>query len=405
MTRMLLPCHPTFSPRGAAATALLAVLTLVASAGLVPAANAANATTKTAAHATPAKLGQSIVVLVNDEPITGYEIEQRQRFLGLQANIGEKAQANFKALLQRPETTDRLKAILNETIKANQTKTKDQIIAIFEERKKQFALSLQQQAVEGARSAVLPGLRNAAIEELIEERLKLQEAKRLNVIAEDEEVEKIVKSIAERNKVSVEQFAKNMASAGGDISTMRARFKATLSWNDVIRRRFGHQISITERDVDRAVSSTPGGPGEDQVDLAVQRITVPIGSGKLDQKGVARNLQQAEVARAKFTGCKSIAAVAAALPGAKFEDLGQRKPSTIPEPTRSLLVSAKDGEMLPPSVGQGGVELWAVCSRTVVKADEAKREAIQGDLRQKEFEVLAKKHLKDLRQDASIEWR
>jgi peptidyl-prolyl cis-trans isomerase SurA len=70
-----------------------------------------------------------------------------------------------------------------------------------------------------------------------------------------------------------------------------------------------------------------------------------------------------------------------------------------------MLLSAKDGEMLPASVGQGGVELWAVCSRTVVKADEAKREAVQGDLRQKEFEILAKKHLKDLRQDASIEWR
>ena len=39
--------------------------------------------------------GLSIAVLVNDEPITGYEIEQRQRIMGLGANIGEKAQASF----------------------------------------------------------------------------------------------------------------------------------------------------------------------------------------------------------------------------------------------------------------------------------------------------------------------
>jgi peptidyl-prolyl cis-trans isomerase SurA len=325
--------------------------------------------------------------------------------MGLQANIGEKVQANFKALLQRPETTEQLKAILNETIKANQSKTKEQIIAIFEERKKQFALQLQKQAVDSARSSVLPGLRKTAVEELIEERLKLQEAKRVNVVASDDDVEKLIKSIAERNKLTVDQFAKNMASMGGDIGAMRARFKATLSWNDVIRRKFGHQIAITERDIDRAVSAAPGGPGEDQVDINVQRITVPLGGAKIDQKNVAQRLQEAEAARTKFNGCKSTATVANALAGAKFEDLGARKPSTIPEPTRSMLLSAKDGEMLPASVGQGGVELWAVCSRTVVKADEAKREAVQGDLRQKEFEILAKKHLKDLRQDASIEWR
>jgi peptidyl-prolyl cis-trans isomerase SurA len=30
---------------------------------------------------------------------------------------------------------------------------------------------------------------------------------------------------------------------------------------------------------------------------------------------------------------------------------------------------------------------------------------VQAELRQKEFEVLARKHLKDLRQDAAIEYR
>ena len=48
------------------------------------------------AKASEAK-GLSIAVLVNDDPITGYEIEQRQRIMSLGANIGEKAQANFKA--------------------------------------------------------------------------------------------------------------------------------------------------------------------------------------------------------------------------------------------------------------------------------------------------------------------
>lgn len=346
--------------------------------------------------------GLSIAVLVNDEPITGYEIEQRQRIMGLGANIGEKAQATFKRMLSDPSTSEKLKAILGEVIKANPGKSREQVIAAFEERKKQFAMNLQKQAVEGARASVLPGLKKAALDELIEERLKLQEAKRLNVVASDEDVAKIVRSLAEKNKLNEAQFAQHLAGMGADIDGMRARFRTMLSWNDVIRRKFGHQIAITERDVDRIVSQGPA--GEDQTELQVQRLTLAIPE-KINQKLVAQRMSEAETVRGKFSGCKTMAPLAGSVSNAKFEDLGQRKPSTLTEPTKSLLLNAKDNEMIPPVVGPGGVELYAVCGRQLVKADESKRTAAQEELRQKEFELLAKRHLQNLRQDALIEYR
>jgi peptidyl-prolyl cis-trans isomerase SurA len=347
--------------------------------------------------------GQAIVALVNDEPITAYEVEQRQRFMGMSADIKDRVQDNFKRLIQNPQTTERLKEILNETINANKGKTKDQIVAIFEERKKQFALTLQKQAIENARATVLPGLKKQALEELIEERLKLQEAKRIGVNVTDDDADRMIKNIADRNKMTVEQFGNHLKGMGADINSMRGRFKASLAWQDVIRRKFGHQIAITEKDIDRVIANAPSG-GEDGVELQVQRILVPM-PGKIDQKLVAQRLGEAEAARKRFTDCKSGPAAAASVPGARFEDLGTRKPASIPEPTRSLLLNARDGEVLPPSVGDGGVELWAVCSRKTVKADEQKRNEAGDQLRQKEFELLAKRHLKDLRQDAHIEYR
>ena len=47
---------------------------------------------------------------------------------------------------------------------------------MFEARKKEFAMGLQKQALDGARAGALPKLRKDAQEELIEEKLKLQEA-------------------------------------------------------------------------------------------------------------------------------------------------------------------------------------------------------------------------------------
>ncbi len=346
--------------------------------------------------------GLAIAVLVNDEPITGYEIEQRQRMMGLGSNIGEKAQANFKRMLQDPSTNERLKAILGETIKANQGKTREQVIAIFEERKKQFAIGLQKQAVENARASVLPTLKKGALDELIEEKLKLQEAKKNNVVASDDDVARIVRSLAEKNKMTEAQFAQHLSGMGADIEVMRSRFRAMLSWNDVIRRKFGHQIAITERDVDRVVAQGPA--GEDKVELQVQRVTLTIPEA-INQKLVAGRMSEAEALRSKFTGCKTMAPLAGSVKNAKYDDLGQIKPSALTEPTKSLLLSAKDGDMIPPVVGPGGVELYAVCGRQVVKADESKRTAAQEELRQKEFEMLAKRHLQNLRQDALIEYR
>ena len=105
------------------------------------------------------------------------------------STVAEKAKANFQAIVKNPRTSERLKAILNETVKANEGKSRDAIIAIFEKRKKEFGMSLQKQAFESARASALPGMKKQALEELIDERLKLQEAKKQKVTIDDDDVQ------------------------------------------------------------------------------------------------------------------------------------------------------------------------------------------------------------------------
>jgi peptidyl-prolyl cis-trans isomerase SurA len=346
--------------------------------------------------------GQSIVVLVNDDPITAYQIDQRTRMMALGANVGDRAQQNFKNLIQQESTNQRLRQILQETIQANPGKSREQVLAIFEERKQQYAQSLQRQAMESAKASLLPGYRKEALDELIEERLKLQEAKRVSVTIEDSQVDDIIRGIAERNKMTLDQFGKHLKGMGTDIESMRSRFRANLAWSAVVRRRFSAQVSVSQSEIDRMVSSSSS-QGQDEVELQLHRITLPV-SGKIDQKVMARRLDEAEQLWRGFKGCNTTAALAKAQ-NAKFENLGARKPSSIPEPTRSLLLNAKDGEMVPPNMSSQGVELYAVCGRKTVKADDKIRDQVAQDLQQKEFEVLAKRHLRDLRQDAHIEYR
>ena len=86
----------------------------------------------------------------------------------------------------------------------------------------EFVESLQHQASRARRRA-LPTARKQALDELIDERLKLQEAKRLNVVAADDDVDRVISGMAERNKMTAQQFAEHMAKMGANISTMRER--------------------------------------------------------------------------------------------------------------------------------------------------------------------------------------
>jgi peptidyl-prolyl cis-trans isomerase SurA len=355
-------------------------------------------------QAVPSKAEQAIVVLVNDEPVTAYQIEQRARFLALNANLSEQAREHFQKLVKAESTNTQFRAMQEEIVRANQGKTREQLIALIQEKQKQFALGLQKQAVDSARASVLPRLRSNAKDELIEERLKLQQAKKLNIEVSDDEVRRMLKELADRNKMTYDQFAQHVKGLGVDISTMGERFRAQKAWRDVVMRRYGAQIAVTQRDVERALTSKASDTDEDTVELQVSKIV--LGLPNVDQVALTKRILEAEALRRRFSGCRSMAELAKSAPGARFEDLKFIRPSAVVEPTRTMLLSAKEGDVLPPTTGVNGVELYAVCGRRALAANnDIQRSKTQEDLQYKQLELLAQRYLRDIRQEAHIEFR
>ena len=357
--------------------------------------------TEGAGDGIPQRGSSTIVALVNDEPITGFAVEQRARFMALSTNIGDKVRARMQAIAQDPKTNERLKGILQETIAANPGKTREQVIAAFEARKKAFVISLQKQAVEGARAGVLPTVRKQALQELIEERLKMQEAKKLTIAVADADIDKVFKDMAQRNKMSPAEFTQHLAAQGADAGVIKSRLRASLAWREVVRKRYGHHINVSQREIE-SLAMKAGGEETQELKLGLITIATP---GNLDQRAMAARLAEANAMRASFNGCGSMAALAKGRDNAKFQDLGFKKATAIAEPTRSLLLSAKDNEMLPASLSAGTVELYAVCGRRALKVDEEKRQAAETQLTMQEFEKLAQRYMHDLRKDALIEMR
>jgi peptidyl-prolyl cis-trans isomerase SurA len=138
--------------------------------------------------------------------------------------------------------------------------------------------------------------------------------------------------------------------------------------------------------------------------LQIHRISLALG-GKIDQPALTKRYAEAEALRRRFAGCKSMAELAKSAPDTKFEDMKYLKPGTIAEPMRSMLLSAKDDDILPPVTTSAGVELYAVCGRKPIGGNEAQRAKALIELQTKELDVLARRHMRNLRQEANIEYK
>ena len=128
-------------------------------------------------------------------------------------------------------------------------------------------------------------------------------------------------------------------------------------------------------------------------------------SGRINQKIMVERFAEADRLRGRFKSCHNMQSLTVNVDNAKYENLGRKLASTFPEPVRSQLIQAKIGEMPPPNLSDKGIQLYAVCGRRKVSPNEKKRVAEKRKLQLQEFNILAERHLRDLKQDAFIETR
>lgn len=89
---------------------------------------------------------------------------------------------------------------------------------------------------------------------LIDEKLEMQEAKRLNVKVEDDELKKALRRIEEQNKLPPGGLDAFLAQRGIAKSTLVDQITSTLAWAKLVRRRYGQSIVVTDDEVNEALN-------------------------------------------------------------------------------------------------------------------------------------------------------
>lgn len=96
--------------------------------------------------------------------------------------------------------------------------------------------------------------RARAIERLIEDRLQVQEARRLGLRLGPEQMSDSMEEFAARADLSVDELLARMRRDGIERETFVAFIQAGTLWRELVQARFGPEVRITEAQIERAMS-------------------------------------------------------------------------------------------------------------------------------------------------------
>lgn len=114
-----------------------------------------------------------------------------------------------------------------------------------EDRAKLFALSTGQPISPD----VLARLRPQILRQLVDERLRIQEAQRRKVVIQDKQIAEAIHSIEERNNLPPGTLRQKLAADGISLRTLVDQIRTQLAWIQVIREQLGPQSVVTQAQV------------------------------------------------------------------------------------------------------------------------------------------------------------
>ncbi len=258
------------------------------------------------------------------------------------------------------------------------------------------------------RSTTAASVTRAAMEELVEERLKLQEAKRVGMTVSDAQVDGAFAGIAQRMKATPAQLAQGLAAQGISADTLKSRIRTQMVWQQLVMGRFSKEIAVSDSQIVDALSKKDGGKAVQDAatgttaEYNIQQVIFVVPAKGGDAAG---RLREVEALRSRVSGCSGLVDIVKPIKEALVKNLGKRTADELPENFRAELAKMEVGKLSKPNRSAIGYEMLIICDKREVAGDFSIRSKVEQDLRNQEGEVYSRRYLNDLRRIAVIEYK
>ncbi|MDI4238694.1 SurA N-terminal domain-containing protein [Bradyrhizobium sp. Arg237L] len=246
--------------------------------------------------------------------------------------------------------------------------------------------------------------RQDVIEELIDEKVKIKEAKKFGVDPSSSDIEQSYSAMSARMRISSEQLTKSLESQGIRADTLKSRIRADMVWTSLVRGRYKESLQVGEKDVAAAAQEGGEKTEVEAFEYKMQPIVLIVPRGSTPALIEARK-KEAEGLRERITSCDEANSYFKTIPNAAIRDTVTKTSGDIPPSIREVLDKTPIGHLTPPEITKQGVEMVVLCGRKTTMIDSPKKREIREKMYAQKYEAKSKSYLQEVRKAAMIEYR
>jgi peptidyl-prolyl cis-trans isomerase SurA len=138
---------------------------------------------------------------------------------------------------------------------------------------------------------ILKKMRAQILDQLINERIQIQEAKKKNITISSPEIDKAIQHIVDDNHISLDQLKEMLGRSNVQIGALRSQIAAQTLWQKVVEDEFQDRIQINDDDV--AAEEARLARSKDKPHYEVAEIFLAVDTPEEDAK-VQKNIQDLE---------------------------------------------------------------------------------------------------------------
>jgi peptidyl-prolyl cis-trans isomerase SurA len=262
--------------------------------------------------------------------------------------------------------------------------------------------------------------RQQALQNLIDDQVKMLEAKRLMMIPPDSEVTQRIDRIAKGMKLSRNELLARLKKAGISEANFRRYLQSTIAFSRIVSAKYREAVQATPAEVDarmaeinrtvnaqmKKIMSDPRMRGLTVYSL--MEISLPI-DGQDPMLLQSRAIEAQQVLK-RFNGCGNARKAAEGIFNVKFGKQFDADGAKLPKPMKQALDKAGKGRAIGPMRGKSGIQLVALCGvRTITPPkpdfDMPSREQVERLVINDKYDKIEEDYLKIARENVYVEYR
>ena len=196
---------------------------------------------------------------------------------------------------------------------------------------------------------------------IVDEKLQMQEAKRQNITATQEEINKALGQIAKQNNLQADQLDSVMRAHGIERSALVDQLTASIVWSKLVRRLVSQTNVVSDEEIDYALKRAKETSNEPQSRVAEIFLAVDNPQQEEEVRRLAERLTEQMKQGARFSAvAQQFSQSATAAVGG---DIGWVRPEQLSPELGKVVAQMRPGELSPPIRTPGGYYLILVLDR------------------------------------------